>query len=281
MKVSAQASTFRENGKWGIKDAQQVIVAPVYDTIHGIDSTNTICLACYKTKAASANKFIKVMVTTYSCNYLNRQGEKLYVKTTNNDTCSVFSLAKNSVKQFQGSSPFFVASVKGKKFLLTKDFVQHTFKEYNEIYLSQDPSFYITQVMNEAEVLMTGLINTKEELIVPYQYSEIKVNPIDSLIIACGAGVGSGNNDDVFTFDGKKKETSTRHIHQATKNFLIHKIFEPKEQFLIWNIKTREEKALLADEVLPYQGDEVLVKIKNDWYVYDLNSHQKRPKNKS
>src|SRR5687768_17147769 len=99
MSVSAQVTTFRDAGKWGIKDDQQVIVAPVFDTIHGFDSTNTVCLACYKTKAASANKFIKVMVTTYSCNYLSRQGQKLYVKTTSNDTCSVFSLAKNSVKQ--------------------------------------------------------------------------------------------------------------------------------------------------------------------------------------
>src|SRR6478752_1424496 len=135
MSLRAQVTPFRESGKWGIKNEQTVLVPPTYDTIPGFDSTGSICIACHKTKAASANKFIKVMVTTYACNYLNRKGEKLYVKTSNNDTCSAFSLAKNSVKQYQGNSPYFVASVKGKKFLLTKDFVQHTFKEYNEIFL--------------------------------------------------------------------------------------------------------------------------------------------------
>ena len=63
----------------------------------------------------------------------------------------------------------------------------------------------------------------------------------------------------------------------ATKHFLIHKIFEPKEYYIIYNIATKEEKQLIADEVKFFMNDEILLRQKNDWYLYDLNTHQKKP----
>ena len=277
----AQTTSFRENGKWGVKEKDQVIIKPVYDTIYGFDSTGKVCLACFRTKTNSSNKFMKVMVTSYACNYLNKQNERLFIKTTLGDTCSVFSLAKNSFRQYQNNNPYFVATVRGKKYLLTKDFTQRTFQPYLEITLSEDPYFYVTQNLNEAEATMTGLVNRKEEEIVPYLYSSIKVNPNDSLIIACSAGVRANADDDVYNYAGKKIESSRKHIDMVTKIFLIHKIFEPKEHYLLYNIKTKEEKPLDADDLKIYDHDEILVKIRNDWFIYDLNTNQKRPKNKS
>src|SRR5205085_1500045 len=127
-------------------------------------------LACHKTKTASANKFMKVLSTTYSCNYLSKKNERLFVKNQNGDTCSVFSLAKNSLKQYQGNSGYFIATVKTKKYLFKKDFTQLTFNDYQDIAFCEEPYFYVTQKPNDFEVLCTGLVNKKEEEIIPYLY---------------------------------------------------------------------------------------------------------------
>jgi hypothetical protein len=273
----SQTVPFRENAKWGIKENEKMIINPVYDTIFNFDSTNKICLACYRTKSASANKFIKVFTTTYSCNYLNKKNERLMIRNMHNDTISVFALTKNSQKQYWGNSPFFVVSTKNKKFLLNKNFDQLTYKGYHDISLSPDPSFYFTHVMSENDVVLAGLVNTKEEEIIPYQYSIIKINTDDSLIIACSAGVRVNAEDEIFNYQGKKVIGVRRHIDMATKNFLIHKIFEPKEYYILYNINTKEEKSLNADEVQFYRHDEILIRSKNDWYIYDMNTNQKKP----
>lgn len=254
-----------------------MIIKPVYDTVFNFDSTGKVCLACFRTKVASASKFIKMVTVSYSCNYLNKKNERLFLKTETSDTCSVFSFGKTTLKQFRHNGPFFVAGIKGKKYLVDKNFRQLTFKGYHDINTSADPGFYVTQFINEGDVILTGLINTKEEEVIPYQYSSIKINPKDSVIIACSAGVRNNAEDDVFDYAGKKREGSRRHIDMATKNFLIHQIFEPKEYFIIYNIKTKEEKNLNADEVQFFDHDEILIRIKHDWFVYDMNTHQRKP----
>jgi hypothetical protein len=272
-----QTTPFQENSKWGIKENHKTIVDPIYDTIFNFDSTGKVCLACYRTKTASASKFIKMMVTTYYCNYLNRKQKRLSIKTETNDTCTVFSYGKKAVKQYLNNSPYFVVSVKNKKYLLEKrDFKQLTFKGYHDINISPDPEFYITQSINPADVIVTGLINTREEEIIPYNYSTIKINPKDSVIIACSASVRNNAEDDIFNYKGKKTMGSRRHIDMATKNFLIHKIYEPREYYILYNVTTKAEKELDADEVHFAEHDNILVKIKDDWYTYDMNSNEKK-----
>jgi hypothetical protein len=158
-----------------------------------------------------------------------------------------------------------------------RDFNQVTFRGYHEISFSADPAFLITQV-NENNTLFTGLINFKEEPVVPYQYSEIKLNTNDSLIIACSAGVRANAEDDVYTYEGKKIGAYHKHVDLATKNFVIHKLYEPKEYYIINNISTKEEKPLYADEVQFFDHDEILIRIKNDWFIYDMVTNQKKPK---
>lgn len=272
----SQSHAFKENGKWGIKENETIEITPVYDTIFGFDSTAKVCLACFKIRTASASKFIKMMNTVYSCNYLNKKNERLFIRTEKNDTCSVFSLSKSSLHYLRNQSLFTVA-IKTKKYLLDKNFKQYTYTGYYDISLSDEKEFYVTQILNEWDMVVTGVINTQEREIIPYKYSHIKVNPSDSLIIACSAGIGNSSEDDVYTYDGKKKESSRRHIDMATKHFLIHKIFEPKEYYIIYNIATKEEKQLIADEVKFFMNDEILLRQKNDWYLYDLNTHQKKP----
>lgn len=277
--ITAQVQ--RENGKWGYKSGDGFLIQPIYDTIFGFDSTGRVCLACSKLKSSNTNKFIKVLVTKFNCHYYNTKGEKLMIRNQLNDTFTVFSYSKNALKQYNNSSWFFTVTAKGRKYLMTKDFRQQTFNEYAEIRTSSEKEFYITQIQNEFEVLVTGLVNTSEQVIVPYQYSDIHINPTDSLIIACAAGLRANAEDDVYDFKGKKVQSSRKHLEMATKHFLIEKVYEPKETYLIFNIETQKEIPLQADELTYYQKDEVLIRLKGDWYIYDLQTNQKRKKEKS
>jgi len=234
-------------------------------------------MACYKSKSASANKFIKVTTTSYACNYMNKKNEHLIIRNATNDTFSVFSLSKKVVKQYFDNSPYFTVTAKGKKHLLYKNFEQITFKGYYEISVSPDKKFYYTSFINEGDVVLAGLTNEREEEVIPHQYSILKMNTSDSLVVACSAGARVNANDDVYDYNGKNLISTHRHIDMATKHFLIHKIYEPKEYHIFYNISTKEEKNVHADELKIYEHDEILIRLKNDWYIYDLNTNLKRP----
>ena len=117
--ISSQSLPFKENARWGIKDGNKVIINPTYDSIFNFDETGKVCLACRKMKGPS-NKIIKVTTFTYACHYLNKKGEKLRIKAGNNDTCSIFSLGKNTVTQFSDAHTTFVVGVKGLKYMVDK-----------------------------------------------------------------------------------------------------------------------------------------------------------------
>jgi hypothetical protein len=276
----AQPAVFKENLKWGIRENAVTIIPPVFDTVFNFDPTGKVCLACFKAKNAVTNRFIKVQSTTFTCNYLNKKNERLKIRN-GSDTCSVFTFAKNTVSQYADQGLTFVANVKGQKHLITKDFKQLTRMGYVDVALSPVAGFYITQQMSEAEVVFTGLINLHEDEVVPYQYSAIRINPYDSLIIACSAGVRPNADDDLYDYSGKRIASYRRHIDIATKHFIIHKLYEPKEHFVLYNVETGEEKTLVADEVAPAEKDEILVRIKNDWYLYDLKTNLKKPTKQS
>jgi len=275
--LCSQTMPFKENAKWGIKENEKVIIKPVYDTIFNFDNTGSICLACFKTKALSPNRFIKTYTINYSCNYLNKQGNKLKIKTDEADTCSVFSLGKNTLKQYNDHANYMVVTSKNKKYLAGKDLGQSVVKGYSEISISPEPKFIITEIKNEANISYAGLINFKEELIVPYLYSGIKVNSVDSLIVGCSAGVGNNGDDDIYDYNGKKLGSYKRHIDMVTKNFVIYKIFEPKEYYILFNPKTKEESTFTGEELVPVGRDEVLLKVKGEWFTFNLATKQKKP----
>jgi len=275
--VSAQTAPFKEKNRWGIKEGDKVLIQPVYDTIFNFDEKGKVCLACVKQKG-TMNKIIRTTTYTFVCNYLNNKQQKLRIKTEGNDTCSTFSLGKNTVKQLYDNPDVFVVSTKGKKHLVSKDFRQLTFNGYHEVGPSVEPLFYQAQIMDESETVLSGLIDHNEKVVIPYYYSHIRINPVDSLIMGCAAGIREGSDDDVFDYTGKKITSYRRHVEMITKNHVVHRVFEPKDHFVIYNIKTKEEKNLNASEVYFFDHNEILIRIKDDWYVYDLNTHTKKPK---
>lgn len=273
-----QTSPFKDKNHWGIKENKEVLIPALFDTILNFDEGGKVCMACFKVKSASANKFMRTNTVSFACNYLNKKQQKLRIKTTTNDTCTVFSYSKNSFKQYTENPASFEVSVKGIKYLVDKDFKQLTFNEYLGVWPSLDPGFYLVQKADESETLLTGLVDTQEKEIIPCRYSHIRINPVDSLIMGCSAGIRENGDDDLFDYSGKKIDAYKRHIEMATKHFIIHKIFIPKEYYVLYNIKTKEEKTLNANEVHFFEHDEILIRIKDDWYVYDLNTNQKKPK---
>jgi hypothetical protein len=273
--LTAQTSIFREK-KWGIRSPEGVIISAVYDTIFNFEPEGKVCLACFRVKGASGNKFFKVTTVNYSCTYLNKKSQMLTVKNDVGDTTSVFSLGKSMVKNMNDSSHYFTVSQKGKKHFLTKDFEQLTFKGYYDVMLSKVPGFYLAWQMNEVETVFCGLIDKEEHVVVPFLYSDIRVNSIDSLIMACSAGVRESADDDIYDFSGKKAASYHRHVELATREFIIHKLVAVKDDYIIYDLAKAEEKPLHAEEVQPFSSHEILVRIKHEWYLYDMKTGQKK-----
>jgi hypothetical protein len=272
----SQVEIFKE-GKWGVKSYNEVVIPAVFDTVFGFEKSGKVCMACFRIKGVSANKFIRVTTLNYSCNYLNEKNERLIVANRAGDTCSVFSLGRNTIKSLNESKDYFSVSLNDQKHLVDKDFRQYTFKGYHNIALSADPEFYHVDKMVASETVYSGLIDKRETIIVPFIYSGIKINIIDSLIIACSAGLGNNAEDVIYNYNGEKIGSYGRHIDMATTNFTIHKLFEPKLHYIILNLKTKEEKILLAEEVNYYEADEIIIKLRNDRFIYNMNNHQKKP----
>jgi hypothetical protein len=273
----AQTLPFRNGKTWGIKKNEQIIINPVYDTIFNFENTNRVCLACFKTKGVSTNKFIKISTISYSCNYLNANNKLLTIKNETNDTTSVFSLSKTTLNELYNDKNYFIATTKNKKYLIDKNFNQITFKGYHTILLTNNPNFFVVENKTEHGQIIVGLINSQEKQILDFNYSHIKLNTFDSLIIACSSGVNPNANDEVFDYSGKKICGFKRHIDFATKTFIIHKIFDPNEHYITYNLSTKEEKELNALEVKQYSTNELLIKIKNDWFIYNMISAERKP----
>ncbi len=275
--IQGQTAVFREAGKWGIRENEKIIIKPAYDTVFNFDVTGKVCLACFKAKSASVNRFIKTVTASYNCNYLNRNSKRLMVIPYGSDTaCSVFSLTKQTVKQYQENPRYIIATVKNRKFLVDKDFKQITYKEYADIYFTTDSNLIMPEIKTEGNVILKGLIDLKEKEIVPFLYSNIKLNTRDSLIIACSAGVGTNREDDLYDYSGEKLEGYKRHVDMATKQFIIHKLFEPKEHYIIYNRETKEEKTVYSEEAQLLPGTELLMRNEDHWFTYDMATNKKK-----
>ncbi|MBX3163319.1 MAG: hypothetical protein KF900_02470 [Bacteroidetes bacterium] len=274
---SAQTQTFRgENNKWGIKENERIIIPAVYDTLFNFDKEGNVCLACYRIKTTTTRNAMTITKTNHYCRYLNKNNNCLVIHINNNtDTCSVFQLSKNSVELYNDTFPFFAVSAKHKKYMVDKNFKQLTFVPYHNIYASSDKNFYVAEEKNEGDVVLTGLINTEEKQIIPFNYSGLTFNTADSLIIACSGSVRAKANDDIYNYKGEKIATYKTHVDMATKNFVIHKLYEPKQHYIIYNLQNDVRKQLDSDDLKLFRNDTVLIKQKNDWFFYNIHTYQK------
>jgi len=275
--LAAQPAPRREGKKWGMRENEKSFLAPVYDTVFAFDSTGRVCLACSHFTGVTQSGSMKITSNSFACNYFNKKKEKLRIKVPGNDTCSVFGLSKNSVSLFQNNDDYFVVSVKAHKYLVGKNFRQMTFRPYTAIYPTGEPAFYVTENKeDDYEGNFTGLITVQEKTVVTHKYSSVKVNPRDSLILACSAGMPK-TEDIIYDYNGKQLRSSHRHIQSANRNFMVEEVFEPEKFFVICNMQNGVEKNLDADEVNLSSSYEALIRIKKDWYTLDMRTMQKKP----
>src|SRR5687767_4744795 len=110
--IQSQTATFTENKKWGIKENEKIIIPAVYDTIFNFESSGRVCLGCQRVKNSSSSKFIRITTSSYTCNYLNQNNQRLIIRNRAGDTCSSFSLGRHTVQQYNGPSEIFAVGAK-------------------------------------------------------------------------------------------------------------------------------------------------------------------------
>jgi hypothetical protein len=272
----AKPTTFVKGKKMGVEWNGKEIIPPTYDTVFAFDATNSVCMACNEVKGQQS-KFIKVATKSYQCKYLNKENKALYVKRSLKDSSCLFGINKNTVKQYQSSNNHFVATLAGKKYLVSKTFNVITPNPFNEIYFTQSKEFFITETKTENNAIFLGLINSENKLIIPSEYSGIKVNDKDSLIIACSSQSKVNGEDDVYNYQGKKVHSFRRHIEQATKKYIIYHIFEPNNYFVVLNRKTNEEKPINGQNLVFIKEDTFAVKNDGNWFYFDIVKNTKTP----
>jgi len=259
----------KKGDKWLCLKNSIEIIPPIYDTILPFDETKNICMACVKSQKSATNKFIKTNNMVLMCKYLNDKNEML-ILTLNGDTTSFFNYSKISNDAYRKYPTYFSVLKNEKKYLVNKDFKQVTQKGYDDIYPSGFSGFYVFRNRTVGMAYLEGILNQNEEIIIPAEFTEVTANPFDSLFIACTAQLKLMGEDYVFNVNGKKLHASYKHIDNATKNFLIHKIFEPKEHYVIYSMGTKKDKIIYADQITYLGNDEVNIKIKKQTHRCNL-----------
>lgn len=273
--LNGQVSIQKQGNKYGMWKNTEVFLPPVYDTILPFDSTNSVCMACVKSQKAG-NKFIKTNNNILLCKYINAKKEELIIEYQK-DTISYFTFNKHSYHDINHTKPYLIVSARGKKFLVSKAFQQLTFNGYDDIIPTVFSNFFIIHNKTVGASYLEGLINAKVELIMPLEYSSIKINPFDSLLMGCTALLKANGNDDVYTLEGKKIHSFNRHIECASKNFIIHKVFLPKEHYVILNLDTKKEKTIFAEEIVYLGSETISVKLKGRYHtcnLYELDTYK-------
>ena len=265
---SAQLSTFKKNNKWGFSKGGVELSPPVYDTILPFDSTKKVCMACVKTQKP-ANKFIKMNNMLIVCKYVNDNNESLVLKVKN-DTVNYFALNKKSFDYYTQYKDYMIVNARDKKYVVDKQFKQITFNGYDEIIPSAIKHHFIVENKTQGASYFDGVIDNKEKLVVPMEYSSIKSNPFDTLFICCTAQLKLNGSDDVVDINGKKIQSFNKHIDNASKNFVIHMIHEPHEYYIVYDLKAKKEKIINAEDITYLGNDNVNIKIKGKYYRTSL-----------
>lgn len=273
----AQITPVKVNGKWGFtKDGAEFLPAK-YDTVIAFDSVKKVCMACIKSQKPSPNKFIKMNTTTV-CKYINDRKEELVIKVKN-DTSGYFNFTKAAVANYGSHRNCMIvtSSKDGKKYVVDNNFKQITYTGYDEIIPLSIKDHYMVETKTNGAAYLNGVVDRSEKMLIPMEYTHIKSNPFDTLFITCTAQIRINGQDDVYNLAGKKVHSYNRHIDNATKNFIIHKVFEPAEYYIILDLKTQKEKTIHAEDITYLGNDMVNIKIKgkyNKCNLFELDTYK-------
>jgi hypothetical protein len=276
MSYSQTLSAFRSDNKWGYKNGDAVIIESQYDTALAFDQTSRIAMVgkAFSKRSLSANTFKKEF--TYS--FINKKNQKIYIHPTDApDSICEFSLNKNMVADYMSNKELFAVNYAGKKFLLTKDGKQVS-GAVDNFHATSVPHFFAYEVKEKSGLGLWGLIDETGKHIIPVSYSKITINPRDSLIICCTAGIKSNGSDEIYNFSGERKFSSPRHIDYAYRNYAVYKLHEPEISYIIQDSNDKKERSLKANWAyyLP-TGIMVYKQGKDHYYFYNLKDDKKVP----
>lgn len=278
---SQTISSFKQNGKWGFKQSQSVIIEPQYDTVFGFDQTNKICLVGKINPAKrSVNPLTKQIKIEFTYYYINPENNKLFIRTSGTDSTNEVMVNRQTVSQYHNNNPAFVAMTGNKKFLVSKNGGTISTHEFDNIQFTRLPSFYTTETKDlKNNQTYIGLIDNNGKQIIPPVYSKISINTSDSIIFCCTAGVKFNGSDDVYNYGGGKEHSSSKHIQFASKKHVIYKLFESENSYLIFDRVSGKEKPLAAEWIY-YLKNEYVAILDGDWYFYNLNNDKRYPMDK-
>lgn len=278
---SQSIQPFLTNKKWGFKQGETVIIQPQYDTIFGFDATQQICLVGnINPLKRSINPLTKQIKTEYTFFYINAKNEKQYIRTSGTDSTTEVSVSKTTASQYSSNNNAYIATVGDKKYLISKKGGTISGHGYTNIQYSKLPQFYITCTKDtKTNQEYFGLVDSKNKEVIPSLYSKISFNTFDSLIYCCTAGIKFNGSDDVYNYAGGKVHSSSKHIHLASKKFVVYRLFESENSYIIYNMATGKEKPFQADYIY-YLKNETVALLDGEWYFYNLVTDKRYPMDK-
>lgn len=272
---------YKEKNKWGFKKGETIIIQPQYDTVFGFDQTSKICLAGnINPLKRSVNPLTKQVKIEYTYFYINNNNHKQFIRTSGTDSTTEVTVNKQSPGLYLNNNSAYVAMIGEKKYLVSKNGGTISGHGYSNLQFTKLPIFYITftkDPKNNQEYL--GLINFQNKEIIPPIYSKISFNTFDSVIYCCTAGIKFNGSDDVYNYGGGKIHSSAKHIHFATKKFVVYRLFESENSFVVFNVITGKEKSFTAD-FMYYLKEDIVALLDGDWYFYNLVTDKRYPMDK-
>lgn len=278
---SQNITSFKQNGKWGFKKGEAVLIEAQYDTTFGFDPTNKICLVG-KVNASkrSINPLTKELKIEYTYSYINPKNEKIYIVKSNTDSTNEVSITKQTPAAYLNKNHAFAANVGGKKYLISKNGKTLINAAYDNINFTKVPNFYITETKDtKSGQTYIGLLEESGSYLIQPFYSKVSINSADSVIYCCTAGVKYNGSDDVYNYKGNKIHSSAKHIHTASKKHIVYKLFESENSFIVHDLHSGKEKPLNAEWIY-YLKNEFLVILDGEWYFYDMNTEKRYPLDK-
>jgi len=275
---SQHISSFKQNGKWGFKKGDLVILDPQFDTTFGFDVTNRIALVgkIDRTKK-TINPLTKEIKLEYKYYYITPENKRIYIKRSETDSIVDVSISKQTPSGYLNNNNAFIAFAGGKKYLMSKTGQTISHIGFDNINFTKVQNYYTTETKElKNNQTLVGLMKEDGTYVIQQMYSKIIINPFDSVIYCCTAGIKFNGSDDVFNYKGSKIHSSAKHIHFASKSFVIYKLYESENSFIVYNLVSEKEKPLKAEWIY-YLKNETMVLLDGDWYFYDLKTEKRFP----
>ncbi len=273
-------SLYTENKKWGYKSGQAIVISPQYDTAFAFDKTNRIALVADKSPFDKVvNPLTGEEEPAFDFFYIDRNNKKIKLLAEHfPDSMSTFPDQEELQFNYLDSTHYFKILFQNKLFLFSKTGKQLS-TGYDNISETKAGGYYMTEnftEINKKMIRIKGLIDSTGLTVVKCKYSEVSINPEDSVVYCCSALYNKSLNDDVFSYKGKLIYTNKKHIDFSSKHIHVLKIYEPNEKFIIENSSNNANYEIDGQALYYLKNNKALIVDKDNWYILDIGTRKKQ-----